>query len=248
MRELIDYTKYFSIHIFTFKLLGFWKPDEDMPFKKLYNLYTVLCTTIWMTFILSQLIFMFTSFNDIVEMTSVIYVVGTVTVDLIKMLAIYSNMDLIKPLLKDLNNPYFRPKCDEHMALAMLVKKSHSRLFYVCLYFGIQTYLCFSAVPFFRAKNDTLAPGWFPFNWSSSPNYEIIYAFQNIVILWNTLIFLNLDTFTSGLLMQVGLQCDFLSITLSNIQISMFVLVFCTELMKTWPSGREVLQNNSAEQ
>ncbi|KAG5884635.1 hypothetical protein JTB14_035730 [Gonioctena quinquepunctata] len=215
--DSIDYSKYFSFHIFTFRILGFWKPDEDMRYKTIYNLYTILCTTIWVTFIFSQLIFMFTSLSNMDEITSVIYVVGTITIDLIKMLAIYSNMDKIKALLGKLNNPCFQPKCEEHYNLAMKLKKTHSRLFYVCLYFGIQTYFCFSAVPFFHAEKVTLTPGWFPFNWSVPPNYELVYAFQDSVILWNTLICLNLDTFTSGLLMQVGLQCDFLVVTLNNI-------------------------------
>ncbi|CAG9817456.1 unnamed protein product [Phaedon cochleariae] len=188
-----------------------------MKYKKLYNFYTFLCTTIWTTFLISQFIYIFGSFDNIDELTDVSYVAMTCTIDLIKMLAIYKNMDLIKSLLKKMNKPLFQPKCEEHYVLAMSVKKFHKTLFYFCLYIGLQTYIFFSAIPFLRVGLVPLTQGWFPVDFRYSPNYEIIYIFQNVVILWNTLIFLNLDTFTSGLMMQVGLQCDYLCVTLNSL-------------------------------
>lgn len=125
------------------------------------------------------------------------------------------NMDLIKELMPKLNQPLFQIKSKKHLKLAKSMEQSNKSLFRICLYFGLQTYIFFSAIPFLSSKKIMLTEGWFPFDWTVSPYYELVYVFQNLVALWNVLICLNMDTFTSGLLMFVGLQCDFLCLVLN---------------------------------
>ncbi|KAG5893466.1 hypothetical protein JTB14_031244 [Gonioctena quinquepunctata] len=217
MPENIDYTKFFSTNILTFKVMGFWKPDENMPFKVLYNLYTIWCSAIWILFVMSQIAYIIDSFDGIGELTAVLYTAVTFTIDLIKIIAIYRNMDAIKGWLKKLNQPLLQPKCMTHSLMARKTKEFHTKLFSVCFYLGIQTYLFFSLIPLLQHGTTTLTQGWFPFDWRKSPNYGIVYVFQNSVALWNTILALNLDTFSAGLLSQISLQCDFLVVTLNSL-------------------------------
>ncbi|KAG5893468.1 hypothetical protein JTB14_031246 [Gonioctena quinquepunctata] len=126
-------------------------------------------------------------------------------------------MDSIKRWLKKLNQPLLQPKCTEHFEIALSTKKFHSRLFRICLYLGIQTYLSYSFIPLLRDESSKLTQGWFPFDWRKSPNYEIIYVFQNFVALWNTLVCLTLDTFSASMISQIGSQCDCLCVTLNHL-------------------------------
>ncbi|CAG9858901.1 unnamed protein product [Phyllotreta striolata] len=214
---MLDYGEFFCHHIYIFKMFGLWKPDPKMKLKNLYLIYTTLCISTWILFLLSQFIYMYKNLGNVEEVVSVLFLSGPFIVNLFKMLKIYSNFESIKMLLKNLNNPLFQPNCDKHFECAEKSRKFHRNFFYLCLYLGVQTYLFFLILPFLRKEKMIPTPGWFPFDYNHSPCYEMVFIFQNIVVFWNDIICLNLDTFTSGLLMQIGMQCDFLSHSLNNL-------------------------------
>lgn len=125
-------------------------------------------------------------------------------------------MDLIKELLNNLQQPIFQVKSEEHVRLAKEMEQSMKSVLFIYVYFGLQSYISFSAIPFLSPEKTTLTDGWFPFDWTVSPYYELVYVFQNFVTVLNILICLNMDTFTFGLLMFIGLQCDFLCCVLNS--------------------------------
>lgn len=59
-----------------FKLFGFWKPDDSMKYKKLYKLYTTICITVWVIFLVSQLKLIYENIDDVVELTGLMYING----------------------------------------------------------------------------------------------------------------------------------------------------------------------------
>ncbi|CAH1109475.1 unnamed protein product [Psylliodes chrysocephalus] len=160
---------------------------------------------------------MLKNLDNVDELMAVSYLAGPFIVNLFKMLTIYKNMDRIKVLMRKLNDPLFQPNSKKQFEIAMKTKKFHRNFFYLCLYLGVQTYLCFMILPFLREKKTIPTQGWFPFEYDHSPNYEAVYLFQNCVVLWNDIICLNLDTFSSGLLMQISMQCDYLCNSLNNL-------------------------------
>ncbi|XP_023025782.2 putative odorant receptor 71a [Leptinotarsa decemlineata] len=120
--------------------------------------------------------------------------------------------------MNKLNQPIFQPKCKEHYNIAHSTKRMYDNLIYSFLYFSLQTYLFFAIQPFFRREKSMLSDGWFPCDWKISPNYEIIFAFQNFVIFSNTFTCITLDILSAGLLIQIGLQCDYLVVTLNCLE------------------------------
>lgn len=217
MEQNYDFSEYFTPNIIIYKLFGFWRPDEDMKFKKLYHCYTALCTCIWVTFLLSQITHIILNIQNVQEITAALNTTITFTVDLIKMLAIYKNMNLIKTLIKELNRPMFQVKFQRHFEIAQDTKRMNKLMFGSCLYLGVQTALFWALVPLLGQEKTTLARGWFPYDWTKSSNFIITYIFQTSVFVWNSFICVNLDTFTSTLLIQIGVQCDILCATLDSL-------------------------------
>lgn len=134
----------------------------------------------------------------------------------IRMLTLYKNIDLVEKLLPTLRQSLFQVKKEQHLKLAKSMQNSNLFLFRLCVYSGLQTYAIYSLIPFLSKERSLLSRGWFPFDWRVSPYYEMVYVFQNFVALWSCLTCFNMDTFTTGLLMFVGLQCDFLCLDLND--------------------------------
>lgn len=74
--SLVNYAAYYRHNIYMLKLLGFWKPDNNMKYKNLYNLYTTICITVWVVFLASQLKVIYENVDDVVELTGLMYVNG----------------------------------------------------------------------------------------------------------------------------------------------------------------------------
>lgn len=215
---IFNYTSCFIHHVRIYKIFGFWKPDKDMKWKSLYNLYTCMCVVIWVLFLLSQILYMITNRANVDEITATLYVTVTFGVNLIKMITIYNNMDYLKASLSNSNGPVFKVKTIKQYVIAKNAKKLGNRYFYLCLYFGSQTDLFFACIPIFLEERTTFAKGWFPFDWRISPYYELTYFFQAFAFVLNTFICLNLDSFYASMAIQVGLQCDLLGDTLSHLE------------------------------
>lgn len=125
-------------------------------------------------------------------------------------------MDRFKELLPKLQQQLFQIRSEKHLELAQSMEQFNKMLLRVYLYFGLQTYIFFSAVPFLKPEKSILTKAWFPFDWTVSPYYEIVYVFQNAVSFWNVMVCLNMDALFNGLLIFIGLQCDFLCLTLND--------------------------------
>lgn len=74
--ENIDYSSFFNHNVLLFKLLGFWKPDRKMRYRRLYNFYTAFCITIWVLFLCSQFRLIYENIDDVVELTGLMYITG----------------------------------------------------------------------------------------------------------------------------------------------------------------------------
>ncbi|XP_072377668.1 odorant receptor Or1-like [Diabrotica undecimpunctata] len=190
-----------------------------MRYKTVYKMYSFICTLCLVLFLLSQFIYMYLNIDDMDEIMAVFYLAGPFIVNICKMLAVYRKFDEIKILMKKLNNTVFQPKCKQHLNIALNLKKFHKRFFYVCLYLGLQTYLLFYLCFFLNEDMVIPTQGWFPFDYTRSPYFEIVYIFQNAVVLFNTVNIVNIDTFCVGLMMQIGMQCDYLCTTLNNLKL-----------------------------
>ncbi|XP_018560835.2 odorant receptor 49b-like [Anoplophora glabripennis] len=217
MKQNYDFYGYFTSNIMIYKIVGFWRPDEDMKFKKLYNCYTAFCTLAWMAFLLSEIIYITNNRKNVQEITAALYVTGTFTIDFIQMIFTYKNMNHLKILMKEMNRTLFQVKCREHYRIAENTKRTYNVLFKSCLYLALLTAVFVMIVPLVGKERATSIKGWFPYDWTKPLYFALTYIFQNLVFIWNALICSNFATFTSALLMQVGLQCDLLCCTLDSL-------------------------------
>lgn len=111
----------------------------------------------------------------------------------------------------------FRTKCREHEDLAKSTKKYYSSVFYFCLVLGLTVDLFWGVYPVTSVESIIPFRAWFPFNYEDTVYFNVIYAVQTVAATMNTVICLNLDCFSSSMLVQAGLQCDMMSITLKNL-------------------------------
>ncbi|CAG9815995.1 unnamed protein product [Phaedon cochleariae] len=132
-------------------------------------------------------------------------------------MAIHRNLDSIKNLLSALDKPLMQPKCDEQFKLNEATRSFHKKIYLLFICMAFQIWAFFVAVPFFVDERIMVLPGWFPFDWKVSPYYEMIYVFHTLVLLWICFLGANVTTFSFGLMMQVGLQCDYLTVVLESL-------------------------------
>lgn len=110
--KLFDLDSQFTKNYEIFFWLGFWKPDKNYKHKTLYNLYTVFCFGVLITFISPQFIYMIVFGSDIYKLTSTLYVFTSFFMNLVKTLGIYFNMDVIKDILRNFkDNPLLQVSC-----------------------------------------------------------------------------------------------------------------------------------------
>nr|AUF73016.1 odorant receptor [Anoplophora chinensis] len=217
MQQNYDFSSYFRPSIIMLKLFGFWRPDRNLKFKGIYNCYTALCSSIWVAFLLSQIIYIINNRNDVQEITAALSVTVTFTVDLIVMMFTYKNMNCLKVLIKEMNRPLFQVKCQKHYHIAKNTERMYKLMFKSCLYLAILTDALVTVVPLMGKEKKSSIKGWFPYDYTTPLYFILTYIFQNLVFIWNTFISFNIGMIILALLIQVGLQCDLLCCTLDSL-------------------------------
>ncbi|XP_057654764.1 odorant receptor Or2-like [Diorhabda carinulata] len=216
--EGIDYTTFFTFNISILNVFGFWKQDTNYRHKKSYTFYKIISSSFWISFILTQFMYLYTNLHNFEELLSTSYFTIPLFVCSYAFSSLYRKIDEIKLLFKKFNEPIFQPKCEEHLQLSASTKRSYTKYSHFLIYLGMQTIVLYIIAPFWQEGRVVPARAWFPFDWKLSPNYELVWVYQSItlIIIMNALACLT--AFSTGLLMMIGLQCDFLNITLNNLQ------------------------------
>lgn len=217
MSSVCDYTTCFTPHIVIFGMFGFWKPQKNIKFAKVYIFYKYIMLFIWIVFIVSEVIYMVLNRTDIDEFTATLFLAILLTLILIKMLVLYQNMDRLQAFIADLNRPLFQAKNVKQRHIAEAAQNHASNYFYLCLFSGSTTDVFWCLAPFLGKHRTTFEKGWYPFEWNISPNYELLFTYQAFVCIMNTLLCLNQDAFYATLTTQISLQCDLLCDTLHNL-------------------------------
>ncbi|XP_023313097.1 odorant receptor 30a-like [Anoplophora glabripennis] len=217
MQQNYDFSSYFRPSIIILKILGFWRPERNMKFKGIYNCYTALCSLIWVQFLLSQIIYIINNRNDVQEVTAVLSVTVTFTINLIQMMFFYKNTNYLKILIKEMNRPLFQVKCQKHYHIAKNTERMYKLMFKSCLYLAILTDALVTVVPLMGKEKKSSIKGWFPYDYTKPLYFILTYIFQKLVFIWNTFICLNTAMTIIGLLTQFGLQCDLLCCTLDSL-------------------------------
>ncbi|XP_049825837.1 odorant receptor 49b [Aethina tumida] len=207
-----DLTIIMAPHVLIFKLYGFWKPETVSSV-----LRKIFFSSCWLCFWFTQVMFLLTNLNDIKKVTSVSYAVLTFTINLVKMVFIYKNIYKILDMMALLNTEPFRAKCREHEEIFESTKSYYSKVWYFCVFIGLGVDLFWAISPL---SMDTAIPfhAWFPFNYEGTEYFKFVYGFQAMTGTIDTMMCVNMDCFSSTLLVQGGIQCDMMCNTLKNLQ------------------------------
>ncbi|XP_056636812.1 odorant receptor Or2-like [Diorhabda sublineata] len=216
--EGIDYTTFFTFNISILNVFGFWKQDTNYRHKKSYTFYKIISSSFWISFILTQFMYLYTNLHNFEELLSTSYFTIPLFVCSYAFSSLYRKIDEIKLLFKKFNEPIFQPKCEEHLQLSASTKRSYTKYSHFLIYLGMQTIVLYIIAPFWQEGRVVPTRAWFPFDWKRSPNYELVWIYQSITLIIIMNVLACLPAFSTGLLMMIGLQCDFLNITLNNLQ------------------------------
>lgn len=171
----------------------------------------------WLLFLLSEVVYAYMNRKEVLELTGALYLSLTYISILVKVLFIYKNKNSLEASMKELNQPVFQVKCEEHFKIASNTNRRYGILYNVCLCLGLQTDFLGIVFPFFSKEKTLLVEGWFPYDWRKPVNYVATYIFQEVVLVWNTLICYAADVFMETSLVQVCVQCQMLCYTLDHL-------------------------------
>lgn len=137
--------------------------------------------------------------EDIEKMTEASFLTLTHLVEIYKVYAIIKYRDRLKTLLRSINKKEFQPKnMRQCKALENYVQNSKliSKVFLMacvvtCAFWGVYPYVD-------DGDFHLPLPGWFPFDTSSSPWFDVAYVYQVVGSTVNGLVNVSLDTFMSG--------------------------------------------------
>nr|WJJ63304.1 odorant receptor 4 [Pachyrhinus yasumatsui] len=211
-------TSVFSKNQKIFFYFGFWKVNDHCKFKFFYKLYTCLCFAFMISFLLPQFVYMLVNGNDILKVTGTMYVFCTFFVNLVKTSGVYFKMDAIKELLRNFKrSPLLQVKCRQHFIIAKKMQKLSNYLFFYGSFLGVGTQVFWTLAPYFQEQRTLPIKGWFPYDAMSSPYFQATNVFISLASAFNILHTMNIDSFTINLMMEVGMECDFLRVTLENL-------------------------------
>lgn len=218
--------KYYSFlstikwNIWIYKLFGIWppRPERSNKLKRLFVIKRALIWTNELVFFITQLMFVCKNFQDLQAITGTLYILITFIGNILKKITNSVNINRIKDIIYNANDDkIFNPHNNFQKAIATKEKYIYQVIYIMYSSSGILSSI-FWFLPFFDKKQRNLPlMAWFPFDYKSSPNYELLYIWQIMTVYYNSILCINMDTFAVSLMQFVGLQCDFISNNLENI-------------------------------
>lgn len=90
-------------------------------------------------------------------------------------------------------------------------------MFYLSAFCGTLTQLFWSIKPLLEAERALPTKGWYPYNETITPYFEITNCLQILAISFCVIHSINIDTFAVKLILSIGAQCDILKYNLENL-------------------------------
>ncbi|KAJ8937123.1 hypothetical protein NQ318_012981 [Aromia moschata] len=167
----------------------------------------------------SEIINFFVVFGDLNKMPEASFLALTHLIQVTKLYYILKYRTKLKGLISNINRKEFQPRNFlQYTILKGYVIKSKV-LSWTFLSAGVLT-CCFWGLYPFTERGELFLPlaGWYPFDTSTTPAFEITFVFQFIGSIVNALSNISVDTLMSGLIMVVCAQLSILNDSLKNMR------------------------------
>ncbi|XP_076273150.1 odorant receptor 49b-like [Rhynchophorus ferrugineus] len=107
--------------------------------------------------------------------------------------------------------------CERHLKIVQRTKILGDVLFYLGIFCGTLTQLFWSIKPLLARERTLPIKGWFPYNSTRTPYFELTNWMQTSTSSFCILHTVNIDSFAVNLILSIGAQCDILKYNLENL-------------------------------
>ncbi|RZC37373.1 7tm 6 domain containing protein [Asbolus verrucosus] len=219
--ERMDWKHIFRLNFFALKMLGLWPPGDETYGYNLYTLYSCSVLIILQICHVSfQTVNLYFIMDDLASVTGTIFILLSKTAVALKSYYLMKNMKMLKQVISTVNNDLFLPKTEEQKNLIQptiiawkLTVGTLAGLAILCLFF-------WSLFPIFdKTYKVYRLPflAWYPYNYKTSPRYELTYIYQVICTHFIVTVNVNIDGLIAALNMFVTAQFDMLCDDLRNL-------------------------------
>ncbi|KAJ8974557.1 hypothetical protein NQ317_007328 [Molorchus minor] len=185
-----------------------------------YLVYAVTFVgSIYVSMLTSEVINMVVVMGDLEKMTEASFLALTHMIQVGKLYYIYKYRNRLGSLIKSIDRYEFRPRSIyQYNTLKEYIRDS-KRITNTFLSACVVTCAFWSLYPF-TVEEELRLPlaGWYPFDTSKSPAFEITFVYQAVASTINGLSNICLDTLMSGLIMVVCAQFNILNDSLKNLR------------------------------
>lgn len=216
----INSNKHLQNNLSIIYYIGLW-PDR-VKYKYLYNLYTI-CSLIFLVgiIIVSEIIYIIINWGKIEIMMTGLTILMTNSTYAAKVIYIICRYERIKNLVDITNSEIFNRDNDKYKHIISYY--NWQGIFHHIAYQGfasicIFSYSCIPLQSAFSGKSKQLPiAGWYPYNVTSTPIFEIACLHQVLVILINCINNIAIDTLITGFIIITCCQLTILSYNISSI-------------------------------
>lgn len=219
--EIFDWKFTARINIFMLKFIGLWPKSDGSYRLNLYLLQSaILISVLLVGHIFFQTINIFFIFDDLEAVTGTVFILLTEVMAIFKSYYLIKNIKILKQLMMMLNDNLFQPKNNKQIKAVEPFLKFWTFIYYGLTVISAGAIVFWSVFPILDTSHEQRLPflAWYPFNYQTSPYYELVYVYQIMSTSYIGSVNLNIDTLIACLNMYSGCQFDLLCDNLKNIE------------------------------
>ncbi|KAH0821559.1 hypothetical protein GEV33_001232 [Tenebrio molitor] len=216
-----DWKSTIRTNLLMLRLTGLWPESDDGYKLDLYTFYAICAKLLADGNNIFQTAYIFEIYTDLQALASTFFVLCTYWLASVKVCFFVGKIKIIKSLMKELDCEDFQPR-SEHQKIFLEPTLNSWRAIYAVFWTMVAPALLF--LVFFPVIDGSARQyrlpfwAWYPYDTTTSPNYEISYFHQVFSIWFLAICNLNMDTLMAALMMYTVTQCDILCDNLRNIK------------------------------
>nr|AQQ73498.1 olfactory receptor 16 [Heliconius melpomene rosina] len=217
MKVLKSEDLYLNRAKFVMKYLGVWVPAKNETVaSKCYRLFMM---SLQYLFLLFQIIYIILVWGDLEAVSQASYLLFTQACLCFKITVLQINMDMLKDLLRRMNDKIFFPNSKEHERILKLQAKRIKRLLLAFMISSQTTCGLWALKPLFDDAGNRKFPFdmWMPVSPEFSPQYELGYVFQLLTICMSAYMYFGVDSVVLSMVIFGCAQLDIIKDKLLNI-------------------------------
>ncbi|KAH0820907.1 hypothetical protein MTP99_008857 [Tenebrio molitor] len=208
-----------SVNTWFLKLIGLW-PGPDLYKMNKYTFYMIFVIFLINSHIFFQAANAINAYKNLKALITIMFTIFTKLLTSAKMLMFVRKSGTLQRFMLQMESEEFQPKNDQQVMMVQRLLKSWKKVYFV---FWVMALCIVSLRTFFPLLDGTVKDyrlplrAWYPYDYKTSPLYEITYLHQVICDWISATATVNTDTFIAALMMCIGTQCDILSDNLRHL-------------------------------